>query len=72
MAELLLLKFKKVKKVLEKTSTLIYNLLRKVIGRDADLPSVILNYRNSIHFGRRMLFLFAIMIIYVRQCRKNY
>ena len=28
------------KRVLEKSSTLVYNLLRKVIGCDSDLPSV--------------------------------
>lgn len=36
------------KRALEKSSALVYNLLRKVIGYDSDLPSVYLLKRNSI------------------------
>ena len=61
------------KRVLVFSSTLVYNLLRKWIGYDSDLPSVLKCYKNSIlNFGRcGMLFLFIIMIVYVWQSRKN-
>ena len=37
------------KRALEKSNALVYNLLRKVIGYDSDLPSVLKCYKNSIH-----------------------
>jgi len=60
-----------IKRALDFSNALVYNLFRKVIGCVIRLPSVNTDFRNSIHFGWGMLFLFIIMIVYVRQSRKN-
>ena len=53
-----------IKRALDFSSTLMYNLLRKRIGCNIRF-ALSLNYRNSIRFGRRMLFLFAVMVIFI-------
>ena len=61
------------KKVLEISSTLVYNLLRKVIGSNFRFAlSKITYFEIAFTLGGGMLFLFVNMIVYVRQSRKHY
>ncbi|MCI5935112.1 MAG: hypothetical protein MRZ65_06320, partial [Lachnospiraceae bacterium] len=61
------------KRALEISSTLMYNLLRKVIGSNFRFAlSKITYFEIAFTLGGGMLFLFVNMIVYVRQSRKHY
>ncbi len=54
-------------------AALVYNLLRKVIGSDFPMCPQWYNYFEiAFTLGGGMLFLFMMMIVYVRQCRKQH
>ena len=61
------------RKALDFSSAFRYNLVRSSSEAISDLPSVNSYYEiASFTLGGGMLFLFVVMVVYVRQCREDY